>query len=77
MCFVTVLTCIGIRNEEKIGVTIPLYQTKPKLYQQYCWDNGWKAYANTGGAYKKLAQYDLRPNNDEFGYMVLWPTGSI
>ena len=63
--FVRELTGIGIKNEEKFGVALPPYHIKRKIYKQYCWENGWKAYTNATGGYKKLEKYDLQPNDDE------------
>ena len=42
--FVRELSDIGIRNKEKFGVTLPPYHTKQNMYNQHCWENGWKVY---------------------------------
>ena len=75
--FVREMTGIGIRNEEKFGVTLPPYHTKRKLYQKYCWENGWHVKSSNNGEYPKLRDYPKRPNDDELGPLALWPSGSM
>ncbi len=40
--FLHKLTGIGICNNKKFGLSLPLYKTKRKMYEQYCVNNGWK-----------------------------------
>ena len=55
--FVRELTGIGILNEEKFGVTLPPYHTKRKLYQKYCWENGWHVKSANNGEYPKSRDF--------------------
>ena len=75
--FVREMTGIGIRNEEKFGVTLPPYHTKRKLYQKYCWENGWHVRSANNGEYPKLREYPKRTNDDDMGDLALWPSGSM
>ena len=75
--FVREMTGIGIRNEEKFGVTLPPYHTKRKLYQKYCWENGWHVKSANNGEYPKLRDFPKRPNDDEMGPLALWPSGNM
>ena len=55
--FIREMTGIGIRNEEKFGVTLPPYHTKRKLYQKYCWENGWHVKSANNGEYPKSRDF--------------------
>ena len=74
--FVREMTGIGIRNEEKFGVKLPPYHSKRKLYQKYCWENGWSVRSSNNGEYPKLRDYAKRPNDDDMGPLALWPSGN-
>ena len=76
------MICLGtyrywICNNKKFGLTLPPYKTKRKMYEQYCFNNGWKVRHTPRGGYAKLSDYTLRPNDDHLEDMALWPTGSI
>ena len=75
--FVRELTGIGICNNKKFGFTLPPYNTKRKLYERYCYYNGWKTRQTPRGNYTRVAEYKLRKNDDELEDMALWPTGSV
>ena len=75
--FVRELTGIGVRNFEKIGMTLPPYRSKRGMYLQYCWNNGWKPVSNGKGDYVSLTFYQRQPNDDEYKDIALWPTGSV
>ena len=75
--FVREMTGIAIQNEEKFGATLPSYHTKRKLYQKYCWDNGWHIKSGNNGEYPKLRDFPKRPNDDEMGPLALWPSGNM
>ena len=75
--FVRELTGIGVRDEERNGVTLPAFYSKRKMYEEFCFINGWKVKSDNRGVYPRLKDYPEQPFDDENGDMALWPTGSI
>ena len=47
------------------------------MYEQYCFNNGWKVRHTPRGFYGRLSDYKPRPNDDHLDSMAFWPTGSI
>ena len=76
-CFIREMTGIATRNEEKFGETLPPYHTKRKIYQKYCWENGWHVKTAKNSEYPKLRDFPKRPNDDEMGPLELWPSANI
>lgn len=74
--FVRFLTGWSIREEERGHVQLPSSFTKRKIYETYCFQNGWVARADAIGNYKKVVNYKEREHDDENGDMAEWPRGS-
>ena len=72
--FVRTIAGCELRDEEKGILELPPSYTKRKLYERFCFENGWIASADAKGNYSAWNQYKLRPHDDINEEMAAWPS---
>ena len=75
--FIRTLVGIELRDEEKGIIELPPSYTKRKMYERFCYENGWVAKADARGNYKEWKNYELRCNDDHLGDLSEWPSSSV
>ncbi len=69
--FIREKTSVGLQNEEKGVVELPVSMTKQSIYTGWCYSQGFKAKADAKGNFGSVGMFEQRPNDD-----ILWPVGS-
>jgi len=70
-CFIWEHTSLSIHDEEKGIMELPSSFTKQDIYEQFCYEQGWKICSDTKGKYPKLKGFLIQENDN-----LLWPAGS-
>jgi hypothetical protein len=70
-CYATqivgVLMKYDLRDEEKDAVDLPSHYMQRRMYERYCYENGWLTKSDNRVRYPPLAEYEKRNVDD-----VLW-----
>ena len=74
---VRVKTRLGLRDKDYNILHLPSFYSKRKLYERFCYMNGWEIKSACDGSYPPLSQYQPRKNDDDENETLgLWPEGT-
>ena len=71
--FVRTLAGYELRDNEKCVIELHPSYTKRKIYERFCYENGWITKSDAKGIYKSWTNYEHREHDEHLGVMASWP----